>query len=239
MWYGRKQWNATHFLNQSKIALVTMQHTPGARQLVHVESEIKVLEEICSSVVGECVCPELVRREFSATVETCTIFHFAGHGDSKVGSLLKSLLLLRDWQSSPFIVADIMNMEIGAPQRFLAYLSACGTGQVLESAAMDESIHLIGAFQLAGFHNIVGTPWEVDDELCVLLASLFYHFIKDNGLQVGSVSRGLTFTCRSLRDRWVGQHNVNNFPGLRGDHLIGISTADDGDIDPLALLWVS
>lgn len=128
MWYGRKQWNATHFLNQSKIArVVTMQHKPGAGQLVHVESEIKVLEEICSSVVGECVRPELVHGEFSATVENCTIFHFAGHGDSKVGSPLKSLLLLRDWQSSPFTVADIMNMEIGAPQRFLVYLLA---GQV-------------------------------------------------------------------------------------------------------------
>lgn len=70
------------------------------------------------------------------------------------------------------------------------------------------------------------------------MASLFYQFIKDNGLQGGLFSRGLTFTYRSLRDRWVGQHNVNNFPGLGGDYLRGIITADDGNIDPLALLWV-
>ena len=234
MWYGRKQWNATPLLGQSKVVLVAMQHTRGARQLYHAENEIRMVEDICRPAVGDCVHPARVHKEVTAAIDTCTIFHFAGHGNSKVKSPLNSLLLLKDWEERPFTVGDVMDMEIGTQQRFLAYLSACGTGRVQESSAMDESIHLIGAFQLAGFRNVVGTLWEVDDELCVSMARLFYLFVAENGLHVESVSNGLAFASRRLRDRWVREQTTSlPYVGEGGVRTIG--TADDGEVD--SPLW--
>lgn len=235
MRHGRKQPNTTQFLKQSRVVLVAMQHTPEARELKHAEDEISVVQGICSSVVGDCIRPNPVHEDVSATMDTCTIFHFAGHGNSRVESPLDSLLLLKDWKDKPFTVDNVMDMT-GAQQRVLAYLSACGTSQIQKSAAMDESIHLVGAFQLAGFRNVVGALWEVDDELCVSIASLFYEFVQKNGLCDESISGGLAFASRSLRDEWV-RDQIDGYHGMTGNHVRDIGTADDdGEVAPP--LWV-
>lgn len=68
---------------------------------------------------------------------------------------------------------------------------------------VDESIHLISAYQLAGFRHVIGTLWEVNDGLCVDMARITYRDMKDGGMTDESVSRGLHKATRELRDRWV------------------------------------
>ncbi|KAI0454892.1 CHAT domain-containing protein [Xylaria acuta] len=80
-------------------------------------------------------------------------------------------------------VTALLEMNLRKHSPFLAYLSACGTGRVRDDDFLDESIHLITAFQLAEFrHVVVGTLWEVNDKLCTEMAGLTYEEIRDGGM---------------------------------------------------------
>ena len=131
------------------------------------------------------------------------MFHFAGHGSTHRTEPLQSQLLLKDWDSDPFTVATLLETNLTSKAPFLAYLSACGTGQILDEDSVDESIHLANACQLAGFRHVVGTLWSVDDGLCVDMARMTYEFLRDGGMGEKSVSRGLHAAMRTLRDQWV------------------------------------
>jgi hypothetical protein len=86
---------------------------------------------------------------------------------------------------------------------FLAYLSACGTGQIRDQTFSDESIHLINACQISGFRHAIGTLWEVNDQVCVDIARITYEGMRDGGMTDESVCRGLHNASRELRDRWL------------------------------------
>lgn len=65
----------------------------------------------------------------------------------------------------------------------------------------DESIHLIGACQVAGFRHVIGTLWQVNDKLCVDMARTFYGGMRDGGMTDESVCLGLHKATIALRDR--------------------------------------
>lgn len=84
---------------------------------------------------------------------------------------------------------------------FLAYLSACSTGQVQDERMLDEGLHLVTAFQLAGFQHVIGTLWDVDDELCGEVARIVYDVaLKEITHQ--SVSSALHVAIKYCRDWW-------------------------------------
>ena len=94
-----------------------------------------------------------------------------------------------------------MNIRQSSP--FLAYLSACGTGQIADERFFDESIHLISSFQLAGFRHVIGILWEVSNKLCIDMAKITYEGIRDGGMTDKSICRGLHNATKTLRDRWL------------------------------------
>lgn len=63
-----------------------------------------------------------------------------------------------------------------------------------------KGIHLISAFQLAGFQHVVGTLWEVSDKHCVDVARILYKTLQEEGMTDEAVSRGLHRAVRALRD---------------------------------------
>ncbi|OCK98480.1 uncharacterized protein K441DRAFT_654679 [Cenococcum geophilum 1.58] len=81
-------------------------------------------------------------------------------------------------------------MDIRQYAPFLAYLSACGTSQFRDERSVEESIHLISAFQLAGFRHVIGTLWKVNDELCVDMARIMYEEMRDGGMTDESMCWG-------------------------------------------------
>jgi CHAT domain-containing protein len=93
-------------------------------------------------------------------------------------------------------VSSLFETNIYDQRPFLAYLSACGTGQVKHSELMDEGLHLITACQLAGFQHVIGTLWEVNDKSCVDMALKTYKWIIDQGMSHASVSEGLHHASR-------------------------------------------
>jgi CHAT domain-containing protein len=116
---------------------------------------------------------------------------------------LKSHLLLEDGESDPLTVATLLEMNLRERPPFLAYLSACGTGRIKDERFVNESIHLISAYQLVGFRHVIGTLWEVNDALCVDMARIAYEGMRDGGMTDESVCLGLHKATRSLRDRWL------------------------------------
>ena len=114
-----------------------------------------------------------------------------------------SCSILNDWETEPLTVASLLEINLWKQAPFLAYLSACGTGQIKQGKFIDESLHLISACQLAGFRHVVGTLWEVNDEVCVDMARIMYERMKDEGISDESVSSGLHQATRELRDRWL------------------------------------
>ncbi|KAH6962410.1 CHAT domain-containing protein [Ilyonectria sp. MPI-CAGE-AT-0026] len=186
-----------------KAVFVDMPVTPGQKPLHYATRETQVVRASCQSMDLEYIQPQPFKDEVSLALEECTIFHFAGHGKTDKENPLQSQLLLKDWREHPLTVGSLLEADLGSSAPFLAYLSACGTGQILDEASIDESIHLISAFQLAGFRHVIGTLWEVDDELCVRMARLTYEFLQKNGISDKNISYGLHHATRFLRDDWA------------------------------------
>ncbi|KAH8896962.1 hypothetical protein GQ53DRAFT_890564 [Thozetella sp. PMI_491] len=191
--------------DSEKVLLVGVEQTPGHRRLPYAPKEINSLERLFGSMQLQVIRPKPCQKEILSALKDCKLFHFAGHGSTNQLDPSKSSLLLHDGQLT---VGSLFknNLRSGAP--FLAYLSACGTGQVTHDQLTDESVHLISAYQLAGFRHVVGTLWDVNDKFCAETAVAVYEWMKCHGMNDKSVSEGLHYAIRTFRDKWVSE-NMN------------------------------
>jgi tetratricopeptide (TPR) repeat protein len=180
--------------------LVAMRNTPGSTTLRYADDEVKMLKKMCPTLDLESATPKPLKGDVLASLETCNVFHFAGHGRLDPVEPSKSCLCLEDWENSPLTVQDIRDKNLESTQPFLAYLSACSTGTIMESKLSDEGIHLVGAFHLTGFRHVIGTLWEVSDKHCVDVAEAFYQTLRDEGMTDLAVRRGLHRALRKLRN---------------------------------------
>ncbi|KAI7762750.1 hypothetical protein LZL87_008191 [Fusarium oxysporum] len=218
------------------VVLVAMQDTPGQKSLRHARSEIIAVQGICDLMGLPWTKPKAQRRAVVSAIESCMIFHFAGHGTTDEKSPLASHLLLEDWTQDPLTVASLLETNLSSRSPFFAYLSACGTGQVRDKKSLDESIHLTRAFQLAGFRHVIGTLWEVNDKLCVTMAQLFYRFLHKTGVSDDAISHGLHFATRQLRDSWVQELGYGENVIKDADMVRDVVTCDDTEFH--YPLWV-
>ena len=70
----------------------------------------------------------------------------------------------------------------------------------------DKAIHLSAAFQLAGFRQVIGTPWEIEDEISARVAAACYASLGDSPagvLDTGTAARSLHDAVRAERDTLV------------------------------------
>ncbi|KJZ72809.1 hypothetical protein HIM_07753 [Hirsutella minnesotensis 3608] len=181
--------------------LLAMGETPGQSALPFATHEVEILNGLCPSLKLKPVMPPRRRQDVLAHLSSCTIFHFAGHGNTDPTEPSKSSLLLDDWEESPLTVADLRDHSIHESSPFLAYLSACSTGANEVERFAEEAIHLISACQLAGFRHVVGTLWEVWDEHCVDVARVLYETLRDEGMTDTAICRGLHQAVRALREQ--------------------------------------
>ncbi|MCX4773713.1 CHAT domain-containing protein [Streptomyces sp. NBC_01285] len=105
------------------------------------------------------------------------IAHFSCHGEANWTDPARSHLVLTDHTTAPLTIADITALDLTAE---LAYLSACDTSRTAPRLA-DESLHITGAFHLAGYRHVIGTLWPVDDRTAAQLGTDFYAHLTDNG----------------------------------------------------------
>ncbi|KAF9773989.1 hypothetical protein IL306_008084 [Fusarium sp. DS 682] len=196
-----------------KAVLVSVEEPLGQYRLEHAGDEVEAVGRICDLMKFPEIKVKPCKDILLSALKSCAIFHFAGHGVTHPSEPLESQLLLEDWKQEPFTVASLLDAKLTSNPPFLAYLSACGTSEVLDDTSVDESIHLANACQLAGFRHVIGTLWTVDDGLSVDMAKKTYEFLRAEsrrveGITDQSVSRGLHCATRALRDQWLNKEGM-------------------------------
>jgi CHAT domain-containing protein len=196
-----------------------MEKTPGLRDLPFVPLEMDKLERLCGLLQVQICEPQPCREDVLSALNDCVIFHFAGHGETDPRDPSKSSLVLDD---GPLAVADLFETNLHSRKPFLAYLSACGTGQIKHDALIDEALHLIAAYQITGFRHVIGTLWEVNDKTCVEAANILYSCVQERNMTDDSVSEGLHRASIKLRERWVSDNTT------RAANRIAVLQDEDG-----------
>ncbi|CVK96031.1 uncharacterized protein FMAN_13948 [Fusarium mangiferae] len=189
--------------------LVAMEHTPGHDTLSFANEEVELIDGIFRSMELKSIIPQRTKQEVVRYLPECRIFHFAGHGLAHPEDPSESSLLLEDWENDSLKVSDLLDINIRQNAPFLAYLSACGTGQIKDETSFDENINLISACQIAGFRHVIGTLWNVQDDLSVEMAKMTYQELQNSGLSDESICRGLHGATRELRRRWIEKHETS------------------------------
>lgn len=125
----------------------------------------------------------VLRHPTSAAVRAALpvhgVAHFSCHGRADWAEPSESCLVLDDYAESPLTVAEIAALGVTAD---LAFLSACDTA-VSAPRLSDESVHITGAFHLAGYRGVVGTLWPVDDRAAASIAEHFYRRLTAEGTE--------------------------------------------------------
>ena len=177
-----------------------MEITPGQKKLDFALPEINRIDALCRSMGLHVKRPSPLRNGLLSALQDCDIFHFAGHSLSHRLDPLRSSLLLDD---GSLTVTDLYGANIQNQKPFLAYLSACGTGQVKMDKMIDEGVHPIASYQIAGFRHVIGTLWEVNDRSCVDAAANTYEWMKTHIIDDDTISEGLHHASLQLRENWV------------------------------------
>ncbi|KAM0542566.1 hypothetical protein ACHAPJ_012737 [Fusarium lateritium] len=190
--------------------LVAMEHTPGHDPLSFATDEVDSVSGIIRSIKLNPIVlgrygQNVKKHDVTQYLPNCKVFHFAGHGLAHAEDPLQSCLLLDDWKDNSLKVSDLLDMNIRQKAPFLAYLSACGTGQIKDETSFDENTNLISACQIAGFRHVIGTLWNVKDDLSVQMAELTYQELRDSNISDVSICQGLHKATRELRRKWLEQ----------------------------------
>ncbi|KAM0127188.1 hypothetical protein ACHAO1_009668 [Botrytis cinerea] len=185
------------------LVLVAMETTLGFTSLPFARNEAEEVKKICKSANLE-VIEQHHKKPVLDALASCKIFHFAGHGCSDSIDPLQSCLLLGDREEDRLTLANFIGTSALEQPPFLAYLSACNTSQIENERMIDEGLHLVNAFQLAGFQHVIGTLWDVDDKLCSDVARIVYEHILGDEITHESVCLGLHTAIKWCRDQWRG-----------------------------------
>jgi tetratricopeptide (TPR) repeat protein len=151
--------------------VVAMERTPGLSDLPGVAAEARFIrDEIPGTVslINEGAAPDVVRESLTRHPWV----HFSCHGHSDRTDPSAGYLVLAD--GARLSLLEISRLRIDGE---LAFLSACSTGAP-GLALVDESVHLAGAFQLAGYQHVIAAMWPILDAIAVRVAQRVYTLIR-------------------------------------------------------------
>ncbi len=228
--------------NDSRALIVSMPTTPGVPGRLHfVDEEVRTIrrhlhnpcivtepepgstgagrgaffrtdELVAMANSGIELPPDVLpsRNNVLKLLSTCTMVHFACHAHNHPTDPSLSALQLHD---GPLTVGMLATAH---PRHAdLAYLSACETAQLADDHLADEGINLVSAFQLAGYAHVIGTLWEVNDDVAATIAAGVYQSIAepDGTLDTTSTAEVLHHVVRNIRD------NMATTPSLWAAHI--------------------
>ncbi|MFF8919065.1 CHAT domain-containing protein [Streptomyces sp. NPDC015032] len=114
------------------------------------------------------------------------------------------MMLLDDHEEAPLSVETLLQADLTGAR--LAFLSACATAAPSQDVRLrDETIHLTTAFQLAGFRQVVGTLWPINDMLAAEIADVFYSHLRSDPRRKPDPDRAavtLHQTIQTIHDRY-------------------------------------
>jgi tetratricopeptide (TPR) repeat protein len=166
---------------------------PGA--VIFAEPDPDAAEAVTGAGDDEAPAPRLpTLRAVTEMLPRVSVSHFACHGISDSDNPSHSRLLLHDHATDPLTVSAVSSLRLGHAR--LAYLSACGSALSTNQALLDESIHLTTGFQLAGYDQVIGTRWVINDMIAARVAAEVYAGLAGPGGAGIDTSRG----ARALHD---------------------------------------
>jgi tetratricopeptide (TPR) repeat protein len=170
--------------------------------LQHVRAEVEAVAELRPTSNDPIVLRRPSKNDILTHLTTkdqnrhCEVFHFAGHGSSNTSDPSKSCVYLED---GPLTVRTMMEEKLQERPPLLAYIAACWSGNTRN--LYDEGIHLMGAFQVAGFRHVVGSLWVLNDNFSLKVARGVYRKLLDRGLREDQMALCLHDTIRELREQ--------------------------------------
>ena len=162
------------------LLMIGMPTTKGHASLSGVEAEIKdIRKAVKNSLSVQSLLQPQPEQVFSE-LASYDMVHFACHALSDSRNPLHGHLLLESSslnsgeadKSGELTVEEIMKMDLKRAR--IAYLSACSTAENKSTRLLDEAIHLVSAFQVAGFAHVMGTMWPAPDGVSRDIATGFY-----------------------------------------------------------------
>jgi tetratricopeptide (TPR) repeat protein len=110
-----------------------------------------------------------------AAIRNASIAHFGCHATIVPADPSRGRLLVHD---GAILITELQALP--SWRRGLAFLSACDTAST-RGEIPDEFVHLASAFQVIGFEHVVGTAWQVPDDITLAVTEGFYAAVWDPG----------------------------------------------------------
>jgi CHAT domain-containing protein len=192
--------------------IVAMPDTDGADRLSGVRAEVAWLTSMMpASTILEGRTAN--RDNVLAALPSHPVAHFACHALSAGAESDASRLIVSDDATNPLTVGSISALDL--PHAELAYLSACSTASPDPD---DEAGHITSAFQVAGYRNVIGTLWPVDDRTASLVAREVYARLTRDGTRAPATEESFVALHQAVRHiraesigqpaRWIGYVHV-------------------------------
>ncbi len=108
-----------------------------------------------------------------AAIRNASIAHFGCHATIVPADPSRGRLLVHD---GAILITELQALP--AWRRGLAFLSACDTASA-RGDIPDEFVHLASAFQVIGFEHVIGTAWQVPDDIALAVTGGFYAGVWD------------------------------------------------------------
>ncbi|MBR7834093.1 CHAT domain-containing protein, partial [Actinospica durhamensis] len=197
--YAREAPAATEHAGERPAAdnalIVAVPAAPGTAPLPGVETEVRLLRPLLPDAFV-LTGPQAVRDIVLTALPRCAVAHFACHGVSDWADPETGRLILHDHETKPLTLGRVSGLDLAEAE--LVYLSACSTGDAIPRLA-DEAVHMTGAFQLAGYRNVVGTLWPISDRAASSIAAGFYERLTDGGRRPADVDGAAHALHESVR----------------------------------------
>ena len=188
------------FAVDCNVLAIIQSNTPGKTPLKYAAEELKRI----TAWASKANVPLDSMSEYTATVGSVyealpnySVVHFACHGVQDIDQPLDSGLILHD---GSLTLSKLMHTKL--PNAQLAFLSACETAEGEEDYP-DEAVHIAAGMLAAGFRDVIGTMWEVNDAAAANVADLVYKRIfKDGKLLVNRIPLALHCAVQWLRNTY-------------------------------------
>ncbi|KAM7209968.1 CHAT domain containing protein [Rhypophila decipiens] len=169
------------------LLMATMSTTPGSPKLPDLPGVAKEKEKILDITGRHLLTESIDQPSVNKLIERlphCSIAHFACHGSTDYSDPSNSALVLQksgDTAPEQDRLTVQMVSELSLTHARLAYLLACSTAENKAPQLIDEVIHVVSGFQVAGFPHVVGCLWPSNDRVCVEVTSGFYTTLLGKG----------------------------------------------------------
>ncbi|MFM9700040.1 CHAT domain-containing protein [Streptomyces europaeiscabiei] len=181
------------------ILAVAVPDAEGLERLPHATVEVDRLRDLfpeVTTLVGQ----DATRTAILAELPGHDWLHFAGHGSQDLLNPGSAALYCHDHRSAgPLTALAVSRLRLHDAE--LAFLSACETARG-SAELTDESAHIAGALNIAGFPHVIAAQWEISDTRAPFVAEHVYRYLTadDSGAATArDAARALHSAVNALR----------------------------------------